>query len=88
MSVFHRVDDIWSMPAARFFKLAWRLPAYRGAVRERILREQRDEDDAAPAPAQQYEAPGYAAPRRDAPQPGTRTLIENDATFSQLIGFG
>lgn len=32
MSVFHRVDDPWSMPAPRFFAFASRLPAYNGAV--------------------------------------------------------
>jgi hypothetical protein len=33
MSVFHRVDDPWSMPAPRFFTLASRLHVYDGAVR-------------------------------------------------------
>lgn len=33
MSVLHRVDDPWSMPAPRFFSLASRLPVYGGAVR-------------------------------------------------------
>lgn len=32
MSVFHRVDDPWSMPAPRFFAFATRLPAYDGAL--------------------------------------------------------
>lgn len=88
MSAIHRVDDIWSMPGPRFFAFAWRLPAYRGAIREWILREQRDEEETAPVPAQQYESPGYAAPRRGGPQPGTRTLIQHDPVFSQIIGFG
>lgn len=88
MSAIHRVDDIWAMPAARFFSLAWRLPCYRGVMRERVLREQQDAEENEPSPDQQYEPPGYAAPRRGGPQPGTRTLIENDPMFSQLIGFG
>lgn len=37
MSVFHRVDDPWSMPAPRFFSLASRLPVYGGAVRTAIV---------------------------------------------------
>lgn len=87
MSVFHRVDDMWSMNGPRFFMLAWRLPSYRGAVREWILREQQAEEDAVPVQPQ-YEPAGYATPRRGGPQPGTRVLIENDPVFSQLIGFG
>lgn len=35
MSAFHRIDDIWSMEAGRFFRLAYRLPAYQGAMRAR-----------------------------------------------------
>jgi hypothetical protein len=88
MSAVHRVDDIWSMPAAKFFRFAWLLPAYRGAVRERRLREQHETGEDAPAPQQQYEPPGYTGPSRNGPAPGTRTLIENDPMFSQIIGFG
>ncbi len=33
MSAFHRIDDIYSMEAARFFRLATRLPAYKGVMR-------------------------------------------------------
>ena len=36
MSAFHRVDDIEAMPAARFFELAYRLPAYQGVLQLRI----------------------------------------------------
>lgn len=38
-SVFHRVDDIWSMPAPRFFRMAWRIAAYDGMVARRIEAE-------------------------------------------------
>ena len=34
-SAIHRIDDIWSLEAGRFFHLATRLPAYQGAVRMR-----------------------------------------------------
>lgn len=30
--MFHRIDDMWEIDAARFFRLARRLPAYGGAV--------------------------------------------------------
>lgn len=33
MSVFHRVDDIYSMEAPDFFRKSFRLKAYKGAVR-------------------------------------------------------
>lgn len=31
-SVFHRVDNIYAMPARRFVQLAVRLPAYQGVM--------------------------------------------------------
>lgn len=36
MSVFHRVDDVSEMPAAKFFPFAERLPAYGGIVAHRL----------------------------------------------------
>lgn len=33
MSAIHRVDDMWSMEAGKFFRLARRLPAYQGVMR-------------------------------------------------------
>ena len=33
------VEDILSYPAARFFRLAERLPAYRGVIQARVLQE-------------------------------------------------
>ncbi len=35
LSAIHRIDDIWDMEAGRFFRLAYRLPAYQGAIRMR-----------------------------------------------------
>lgn len=35
LSAFHRIDDMWDMEAGRFFRLAYRLPAYQGAMRAR-----------------------------------------------------
>lgn len=40
MSVFHRVDDIYSMTGRRFFTLANRLAAYKGVLRARIEAEE------------------------------------------------
>lgn len=39
MSVFHRVDDVTSIPTARLFVLADRLGAYQGAVHAAIMLE-------------------------------------------------
>lgn len=39
MSVFHRVDDIYSMEGPRFFKMVWRLPAYAGVMSARLEEE-------------------------------------------------
>lgn len=44
MSVYHRVDDIMSMPSGRFFKLAKRLPSYQGALYHSIIRTQNEND--------------------------------------------
>lgn len=33
MSAIHRIDDMWSMEAGRFFRMALRLPAYKGVMR-------------------------------------------------------
>lgn len=43
MSVFHRVDDMYLLPARRFFRLAGLLPAYDGAVRRALLADQETE---------------------------------------------
>lgn len=85
MSAIHRVDDIWSMNGPRFFRLAWRLPCYRGVMRERTLKEQQEREQSTPVPQQQ--APGYA-PAGSSTQPGTRAIIANDPTFAQIFSFG
>lgn len=88
MSAIHRVDDVRSMPAAKFFAFAWRLPCYRGVMRERVLREQRDREEASPFPAQEYQPSGYAAPDSRRPKLGTRAVIENDQVFQGIFSFG
>lgn len=40
MSVFHRVEDVYVMRADTFFRRAEQLPAYEGALRARLRREQ------------------------------------------------
>ena len=76
MSVFHRVDDIWSMPARKFFPLARRLHSYQGAMRERVLAEQREREGGPPAGPPDGSGTGRAAagaaagPRDEGGTPG------------------
>lgn len=44
MSAFHRIDDIWSMEAGKFFRFAYRLPAYQGAMRARAEHQAMEQD--------------------------------------------
>lgn len=46
MSVYHRVDNIYAMPAARFFRFAERLPYYEGATQWAMRQALKDKEDA------------------------------------------
>jgi len=85
MSVFHRVDDIWLMPPARFFMLAHRLPAYQGVMRERTLAAQQENTPEAAA----HQPPTAPAPRATAPRanPVTKAAL-NDPTLKAIFSFG
>ena len=86
MSVFHRVDDIWQMPPARFFQFAHRLPAYRGVMREVALARQRDRDaDPGPAAARTAPAARRAPASRD--RPVTKAAL-HDPAFKGIFSFG
>lgn len=68
MSVFHRVDveEVEQMPAARYFMLAIRLPAYSGALAARLRAE--------PAPATaEPDAPAPAAATTEPSRTGVRS---------------
>lgn len=68
LSVLHRVDDMWSMPGAKFLRLAKRTVAYRGVMQARAQAlMDADAQDAGPV---------VAAPSRS-PQRG---VVEIDAT--------
>lgn len=86
MSAVHRVDDIWSMPSARFFRLAWRLPAYRGVMRERALTAQRDQEQAPQQPARPAAQAPRRTPARDT-QPVTEAVL-TDPVMSKIFSFG
>lgn len=85
MSAVHRVDDIHSMPAPRFFALAWRLPHYRGVMRDRVTalqREQEDEPGAVPAQSSGQSDPA----RKTAPAPVTEAALA-DPVMSKIFSF-
>jgi hypothetical protein len=48
-SVFHRVDDIYSLDGPRFFRLAARLSAYQGVMAVRVM-DQQEKANPTPTP--------------------------------------
>lgn len=83
-SVFHRVDDVWSMSGPRFFKLAWRLPAYQGVMQARAVAESERSPVERPF---EYGQPSSAAGGVQW-NPGTAQSIQADPAISQLFSFG
>ena len=63
-SAIHRVPDITVLDGRSFFRLAHRLTAYRGVMRERALAEQ---EEGAPPPAAQQPPQPTVAPEPAAP---------------------
>lgn len=86
MSAIHRIDDIWQMKPARFFQFAYRLPAYRGVMREVALAEQRDrKPESGPVAARPTAAPAPRAPEsRD--RPVTKAAL-HDPMFKGIFSF-
>lgn len=87
MSVFHRVDDIRAMPAARFFQLAYRLDAYRGVMRERAIAWQHEHGDEQPP----RPVPGTGSPAPARQSGGTPVVTRADAAdpvLGKFISFG
>lgn len=41
LSAFHRIDDMGEMDSTRFFRFAFRLPAYGGVMQARAMAEER-----------------------------------------------
>jgi hypothetical protein len=44
LSAIHRIDNMWSMNGPRFFRFAYRLPAYQGAMRARAETQAMEEE--------------------------------------------
>lgn len=89
MSAIHRVNDIWSMNAPRFFALAWRLPHYQGVLRDRAVAEQDEGEEPASAPPRR-EAPAQS--RRRDPEyrevPAVKAVLQSDPAFAGVFQFG
>ena len=49
-SVFHRVDDMESLPGPRFFKMAYRIATYGGAVAAKMQYERSEQERLAELP--------------------------------------
>lgn len=83
MSVFHRIDDIATLDGPRFFRLAWRLPAYQGVMRARLLTERKEQQELPSATS------GTAAPTGSKDwNPGTQATLMADPDLQGLFSFG
>lgn len=85
MSAVHRVDDIETMNSARLFRLAWRLPCYRGVMRERVLSDQQQEQAPAAQVRQASPSARPAAPSRSTPV--TEAALA-DPVMGKIFDFG
>jgi hypothetical protein len=82
LSAIHRVDNMWSMPATRFLRLAERLVAYPGVMRAR-------------AEMEAAESGGHIPDRGTRPRNGTYTpqsvtpaAATLDPVLGSIISFG
>lgn len=85
MSALHRIDDITSLDGPRFFRLAWRLPAYEGAMRARLQaeRDEQPRQSAAGAPLGPPPSAGSAEWN-----PGTKATLQADPSLKGIFSFG
>jgi hypothetical protein len=78
-SVFHRVDDIATLPGPTFFRMAWRIGAYQGVMAIRAAEARKTE----PEPARTVAVgPSWPAPR------GAVTKETVDPAFKGIFSFG
>jgi hypothetical protein len=93
MSVLHRIDDMWSLPAARFFKLAWRLSAYPGVLHSRSVQAAPAAEEAqerSPAARAQPQQPPLERMPRPEPPRGvvTAATLPADPLMRRIFSFG
>lgn len=60
--VFHRIDDMYSIPGPLFFKLAFRIPAYGGVMRALVEAELAEEQGDSPGPGMQGQSDAREVP--------------------------
>ncbi|WP_042400215.1 hypothetical protein [Streptacidiphilus carbonis] len=82
MSVFHRVDDITALDGPTLMRLAWRLPAYEGAMRSRVMAEQ--EENPSPSPQGRVSAPRGESREWN---PGTQATLQADPALKGIFSF-
>jgi hypothetical protein len=91
--VLHHIRDITVMRGPVFFRLAWRLPAYQGAVRAALMAQQQAEEN----PGQEGQWPhaaGGLGDRTASPSaarrvvPATRGALSLDGAFKGIFTFG
>jgi len=99
MSVFHRVDDMYALDGPRFFRLAVRLPFYKGVIRAHVMAEIHERDGSAAAgprvgstgPAPVVNVPGHGPgtlPAGARYTDGDRAALQANPVFRDLIEFG
>lgn len=80
-SAIHRVDDIYQLDGPRFFRLAWRISAYKGVIHMRL--QEQDMQRQAPVVSQgsaTQAAPVRARPRTaGGPVPAGAQVVELSA---------
>lgn len=83
--MFHRIADMYTLPAPRFFKLAVRLSAYAGVMQARVAALADD-----PQPNRPTAAPGTHGGRADTyiPKDVTATSIAMDPMLGSLFSIG
>lgn len=83
LSVFHRIDDVLGLDGPTLWRLAWRLPHYRGCMRGVVERLQADEEtgtsQASPRPARSSTSPIVQ---------GTATALQSAPAFAADGMFG
>lgn len=87
MSAVHGVRDIDELSAPMFFAWAWRLPHYRGVMRDRVLQLQREQEEAPASPAPAAHAPRPARAAAASRQPVTEAAL-SDPVMSKIFSFG
>jgi hypothetical protein len=78
------------LSAARFFELAWRLPHYRGVMRDRVLALQRErEQDEDPHRPVAQASPRQPRPAREpaSREPVTKAVL-SDPVMDKIFSFG